>query len=57
MDVVGAAFVFVSVFSGAGGNFSGIGGGGCIGGDAGPGEQGGFDCGGQCAVVAWGGSG
>ena len=56
MDVVGAAGVFGSLFSRAGGNFSGVGGGGCIGGDASIGEQSGFDGGGQCAVVAWGGA-
>ena len=57
MDVVRAVDLFGAFFSGAGGNVSSLGGGRCFGGDSGTGEQGGFDCGGECLAFARGSAG
>ena len=57
LDVARAVDLLGAFFSGAGGNVSSPSGGGCFGGDSGTGEQGGFDCGGECLAVARGSAG
>ena len=57
MDVVGAIALLDSFFSGAGGHVSGVGGWGCFGGDAGVGQQSGFDGGRERVVIARTGAG
>ena len=57
LDVARAINLLGAFFSGAGGNVSSPSGGRCFGGDSGTGEQGGFDCGGECLAVARGSAG